>query len=120
MGDAGYQGVEKRKKNGGAPLTWHVAMRPSKRRPLSKDAVDERLERIEHTKVSHLPKWRILFHAVKNLFRNKKTRYRGLAKNTAQMFSLFGLANLMLARRWPLDAASQVASPKREMGEITH
>lgn len=27
------------------------------------------------------------------------THYRGLAKNTAQMFSLFGLANLLLAKR---------------------
>jgi len=36
---------------------------------------------------------------VKNLFRHRKTRYRGLAKNTAQLFSLFGLANLVMARR---------------------
>jgi IS5 family transposase len=36
---------------------------------------------------------------VKNLFRHRKTRYRGLAKNEAQLFSLFGFANLMLARR---------------------
>jgi IS5 family transposase len=28
-----------------------------------------------------------------------KVRYRGLAKNTAQRFSLFALANLVLARR---------------------
>ena len=39
------------------------------------------------------------FHVVKNLFRHRKVRYRGLAKNTAQMFSLFVLANLILARR---------------------
>jgi IS5 family transposase len=35
---------------------------------------------------------------VKNLFKHKKARYRGLAKNEAQLFSLFGLANLVLAR----------------------
>ena len=29
-----------------------------------------------------------------------KVRYRGLEKNTAQLFSLFGLANLMLAKRY--------------------
>jgi transposase, IS5 family len=39
------------------------------------------------------------FHVVKNLFRHRKVRYRGLAKNTAQLFSLFALANLVLARR---------------------
>lgn len=39
------------------------------------------------------------FHVVKNLFRHRKVRYRGLLKNTAQLFTLFGLANLVLARR---------------------
>jgi IS5 family transposase len=34
-----------------------------------------------------------------NLFRHRKTRYRGLAKNTAQMFSLFAFANPLLAGR---------------------
>jgi IS5 family transposase len=47
---------------------------------------------------------------VKNLFRHRKTRYKGLAKNTAQLFSLFGLANLFMARRWLLDAHTQNAS----------
>jgi IS5 family transposase len=47
---------------------------------------------------------------VKNLFHHRKTRYRGLAKNTAQLFSLFGLANLILARRWLRNPHSQVAS----------
>ncbi|MDO9101652.1 MAG: IS5/IS1182 family transposase, partial [Candidatus Nitrotoga sp.] len=37
-------------------------------------------------------------------------RYKGLAKNTAQLFSLFGLANLMLARRWLLNVHTQGAS----------
>jgi IS5 family transposase len=50
------------------------------------------------------------FHVVKNLFHHRKTRYRGLAKNAAQLFSLFGLANLMLARRWLLNPRGQVAS----------
>jgi IS5 family transposase len=39
------------------------------------------------------------FHVVKSLFRHRKVRYRGLAKNTAQLFSLFALANLLLTRR---------------------
>jgi len=50
------------------------------------------------------------FHVVKNLFRHHKTRYKGLAKNTAHLFSLFGLANLFMARRWLLDAHTQGAS----------
>jgi len=36
---------------------------------------------------------------VKNLFKHRKTRYRGLAKNMAQLLTLFGMANLLLARK---------------------
>jgi len=39
------------------------------------------------------------FHIVKNLFRHRKTRYRGLAKNRHHLHVLFGLANLVLAAR---------------------
>ena len=39
------------------------------------------------------------FHIVKNLFRHKKLRYRGLAKNTAQLRTLFALANLVIAKK---------------------
>ena len=39
------------------------------------------------------------FHVVKNLFKHRKTRYRGLAKNTAQLHTLFAPANLVLAGR---------------------
>ena len=34
-----------------------------------------------------------------------KVRYRGLAKNAAQLFSLFALANLFLVRKQLLAAA---------------
>lgn len=39
------------------------------------------------------------FHVVKNLFRHRKLRYKGLAKNGAQLYSLFGLANPVIAKR---------------------
>ena len=109
FGDAGYQGVEKREENLELPVTWHVAMRPGKRKALSKTAVDELLENIEHTKASIRAKVEHPFHVVKNLFLHRKTRYKGLAKNTAQLFSLFGFANLVLARRWLFGSGSQVA-----------
>ena len=35
------------------------------------------------------------FHVIKNRFGHRKVRYRGLAKNTAQLFGLFALANLV-------------------------
>ena len=39
------------------------------------------------------------FHVVKNLFKHRKVRYRGLVKNTAQLHTLFALANLVLVQR---------------------
>jgi IS5 family transposase len=39
------------------------------------------------------------FHVVKRLWGFAKVRYRGLAKNTARLFSAFALANLYLLRR---------------------
>ncbi|WP_410171728.1 transposase [Cereibacter johrii] len=39
------------------------------------------------------------FRIIKRQFGHVKTRYRGLAKNRAQLFTLFALANLFLVRR---------------------
>ena len=109
FGDAGYQGVEKREENLELPVTWHEAMRPSQRRALAKTTEGEWLEYLEHTKASIRAKVEHPFHVVKNLFRHRKARYKGLMKNTAQLFSLFGFANLVLARRW-LNRHTQVAT----------
>ena len=106
----GYQGVEKREENLELPVTWHIAMRPSKRKALDKSAVGELMEKPEHAKASIRAKVEHPFHVVKSLFGHRKTRYKGLAKNTAQLFSLFGFANLLLVRRWLSGADSQVAS----------
>ena len=98
FGDAGYQGVHKREEGQGP--RWHVAMRPGKRRQLDCSHPWARLlEQAEQLKASVRAKVEHPFHVIKNLFRHKKVRYKGLAKNQAQLFSLFGLANLVIARR---------------------
>jgi IS5 family transposase len=84
-------------------------MRPGKRRALDESAEGEAQEWLEQAKASIRAKVEHPFHVVKNLFHHRKTRYRGLAKNAAQLFALFGLANLMLARRWLLTPQGQVA-----------
>ena len=99
LGDAGYQGVEKREENLGKAVTWHVAMKRSKRKALPKNKLGRMVEKLEHLKASVRAKVEHPFHVIKNLFRHRKTRYRGLAKNTAQLFTLFGFANLVLAGR---------------------
>lgn len=110
FGDAGYQGVEKREENQELSVDWHIAMRPGKRKLLPGTPLGELMEKVEQAKASIRAKVEHPFHVVKNLFRHRKTRYKGLSKNTAQLFSLFGFANLMLARRWLLRSDSQVAS----------
>jgi len=110
FGDAGYQGVEKREENQGVPVNWHIALRPGKRKALPATPEGEQLERAERIKAGIRAKVEHPFHVVKNLFRHRKTRYRGLKKNTAQLLTLFALANLVLARRWLLAPDTQVAS----------
>ena len=102
--------MEKSEENLALPVTWHGAMRPGKRKALPKTALGELLEKIEHTKASIRAKVEHPFHVVKNLFRRRKARYQGLAKNIAQLLSLFGLANLLLARRWLLNGHTQGTS----------
>ena len=99
FGDAGYQGVEKRLENADRSVTWHVAMKRSKRKALPTNTLGQIQEKLEQLKASVRAKVEHPFHVIKNLFRHRKTRYRGLAKNTAQLFTLFAFANLMLAGR---------------------
>lgn len=110
FGDAGYQGVDKREENLDVPVTWHVAMRPSQRKALPRTLGGEMMDWIEQAKASIRAKVEHPFHVVKNLFRHRKTRYRGLAKNTAHLLTLFGFASLVLARRWLLAPDGQGAS----------
>lgn len=99
FGDAGYQGVEKRDENQTSTVTWHVAMRPGKRKALPDTELGRIDEQIEQAKASIRAKVEHPFHIIKNILGLKKVRYRGLAKNAAQLFTLFGLANLLIAKR---------------------
>ena len=75
-------------------------MQPGKRRQLDPTRKWARLlEQAEQLKASIRAKVEHPFHVIKNLFRHKKARYKGMAKNEAQLFSLFGLANLVIAKR---------------------
>lgn len=76
-------------------MNWHIAMKRSVRRVMKKNP----LGRIKKAKASVRAKVEHPFHVLKNLFRHRQTRYRGLAKNTAQLHTLFAFANLVLAGR---------------------
>ena len=109
FGDAGYRGVHKRQEARGPK--WHVAMQPGKRKQLDPGRNWARLlERAEQLKASIRAKVEHPFHVIKNLFKHRKVRYKGLAKNEAQLYSLFGLANIVVAKRQLLALNARGAS----------
>jgi len=57
------------------------------------DAQINRIIAVVRAKVEHP------FRVIKRQFGHMKTRYRGLAKNRAHLFTLFALGNLFLMRR---------------------
>ena len=104
FGDAGYQGVDKRPDTN-ADVTWHIAMRPGKRRALDKDdEADALLDQAEKLKASVRAKVEHPFRVIKRQFGYVKVRYRGLKKNTAQLLTLFALTNLWMVRSQLMEA----------------
>jgi transposase, IS5 family len=103
LGDAGYQGVDKRNPN--LKVNWHVAMRPGKRKALDlSSALARDIDHVEQIKASIRAKVEHPFRVVKQQFGYAKVRYRGLAKNTARLTMLFALSNLWMVRRQMLGA----------------
>jgi IS5 family transposase len=97
--DAGYQGAHKRP-DAKADVQWHVAMRPGLRKLLDKaDPMDALTDPVERIKTSIRAKVEHPFRVIKRQFGHVKVRYRGLAKNTAQLHTLFALANLWMVRK---------------------
>ena len=95
--DAGYQVADKRPEATG--VKWQVAMRPSKRRGLADSGWAALLEQAEKLKASVRAKVEHPFRVIKRQFGHVKVRSRGLAKNTAQLVTLFALSNLWMVRK---------------------
>ena len=99
FGDAGYRGVAKRP-DAAADVNWHIAMQPGTRRALDKSRyLGGLLEQVEKIKASIRAKVEHPFRVIKRQFGHTKVRYRGLAKNTAQLKTLFALSNVWMARK---------------------
>src|SRR5271169_5210616 len=106
FGDAGYTGADKRAEHADREVSWNIAIKRSIIKALPK-ALRDLAEPVERA-LSQVRAWvEHPFHVVKNLFGHKKLRYRGLAKNTAQLHTLFALANLVIVKKTLL-AQSQV------------
>ena len=113
--DAGYTGVDKRAEIAQAQaegrirsdIEWNVAQRRSKITKMAEGTLKTLTKALERVKAQIRARVEHPFHVVKNLFHYKKVRYKGLAKNEAQLYSLFGLANLVIAKKKLLAMATQ-------------
>ena len=105
--DAGYTGVEKRPEIVAQHpgVEWRVALRRGKVKALAAGWVKDLTVGFETLKARMRARVEHPFHIVKNRFQHRKVRYRGLAKNTAQLHTLFALANLVIAKQHLLGAA---------------
>jgi len=92
-GDSAYHSKELKSQAEASGIEFNVNQRGTKHRPLTKAQRlrNRRLSRVRAV-VEHP------FLVVKRLWGHAKVRYRGIAKNLAQMNTLFGLANLYRVR----------------------
>lgn len=102
-GDSGYIGAEKRenavvKNKYGKKIKYKINRRPSQMKKLSKSG-QYKAKKSEDEKSSVRAKAEHIFGVVKKLFGYRKTRYRGLKKQTQKLNMMFALANLYLADR---------------------
>ena len=104
--DAGYTGVEQRPEIVALPrrIDWQIASKRGVIKALAEGAEKETRKAVEKAKASVRAFVEHPFHIVKNLFRHRKVRYRGLAKNGHQLYVLFGLANVVIGARTPAAA----------------
>jgi IS5 family transposase len=93
FGDQAYWNESHRQSALSAGIRYRINRRPNQR-PLSKyQRFINRRRSMARARVEHV------FHVVKRLWGFTKVRYRGLAKNTARLYTTFALANLYLLRR---------------------
>ena len=103
FGDSGYIGANKRenaviRNKKGKKITYKISRKPSQIKKLSKSG-QYKAKKSEHKKSSIRAKVEHVFQVIKIQFKYRKTRYRGLEKQTQKLNMLFALANLVLAER---------------------
>lgn len=102
--DAGYVGVEKREDmkaalaSNGQQVKWRVAKRRKSVQKMAEGWQKDLAQAYEKLKAKIRARVEHPFHVIKNIFKHKKTRYKGIAKNNVQLNMLFGLSNLYMAR----------------------
>jgi IS5 family transposase len=94
FGDQAYWSEAHRQSARAAGIRYRINRRGSRSKPLTDhQRLINRIRSKARARGEHA------FHVVKRLWGFTKVRYRGLAKNTARLFTAFALANLYLLRR---------------------
>ncbi|WP_372360289.1 IS5 family transposase [Xanthomonas axonopodis pv. poinsettiicola] len=99
FGDSGYTGADKRQELRDCEAAFFIAAKPSTMQGIGNKRERAREQRWEHFKASVRAKVEHPFRVIKRQFGYTKVRYRGLAKNTAQVLTLFALSNLWMTRK---------------------
>jgi IS5 family transposase len=94
FGDQAYWKEADRQAAKAQGVRYRINRRGTKQRPLT-----EYQKYINRCRSRARARGEHAFHVVKRLWGFNKVRYRGLAKNTARLFTAFALANLYLLRR---------------------
>ena len=104
--DAGYTGAQARVERKG--LKWEIAGKRGKLKAMKEGAAKRRLEKIEKRKASIRARVEHPFRVIKRQFGLMKVRFRGLAKNTTHLLTLFALSNLWMARKRLLENVGEL------------
>ena len=99
--DAGYTGAQKRPEivEKAPDAEFHIAAKRGKLKAMTEGLLKELAQGLERIKAQVRARVEHPYHVIKNLFRHRKTRYRGLPKNDAHLHTLFALANIVIAKR---------------------
>ncbi len=100
FGDKGYFKITDKREARAAGILWAVSDRATPKRKLS---LSQRKRNRKYSSVR--AKVEHPFQVIKCQWGHAKVRYKGLFKNTMQLFALFSLANLFRARKTILAAA---------------
>ena len=106
--DAGYTGADKREELKDKKIYWNIAERRSRIKALPEGELKDVSEFIEHLVAKVRARVEHPFRVIKRQFGYTKVRYRGLAKNGAQVATLFALSSLWMARKRLLAIAGKV------------
>jgi IS5 family transposase len=93
FGDQAYWNESHRQSAAARGIRYRINRRPARGALSTHQRFINRRRSAARARVEHA------FHVVKRLWGFTKVRYRGLAKNTARLFTAFALANLYLLRR---------------------